>query len=277
MHRADACPFSSTAANPPGVFDVTRCLNATGGFAGWLSDFDRPPLVAWEQYLDLTRPNIFFVQIGAHEGKSAFDPLYTYSTRCGWRGVVLEPTPKSFERLCTNYAPYAQHVEPLRVALSDHDGLGHMQVVNRFCARKGECNYLHTGPPPKGRQAAWHKGFAGTNETNPVAMVSLSTLWPDIRRRARRHAGAAARVDLLVIDVEGLEGKVLAHADLPRPLPKLLMWEHKKMPKTERDLVDTRLVAQGYRNLGSVGGRWVRNGGVWTQLYGGDTLYSLSS
>lgn len=45
----------------------------------------------------------FFVQVGAHDGKT-LDPVYSWTSKSNWRGLLIEPQPDVMEKLRTNYS-----------------------------------------------------------------------------------------------------------------------------------------------------------------------------
>lgn len=228
------------------------------------------PLVRWEDYIDLRQP-ITFVQVGAHQGHDPNDPIWAYTSRCNWRGLVIEPTAETFSKLCTNYASRPL-VRPLRAALSDFTGVGKMQIVKQFC-RPGECNLLQ---PLEARRRNWWRNRAGTNATQEVAVMTLARVWEELRAWASVGGSTLAGVDVLIVDVEGNERSVFK-PDLPEPRPRLIMWEHKNQRPADFAAIDDRLRAQGYRSLtNTLGGRWKRNvtSGERSQLPGGDSLYT---
>jgi FkbM family methyltransferase len=48
------------------------------------------------------QPDLFFIQIGAHDGVSA-DPVARQIRKYHWRGILVEPQPRSFQHLVANY------------------------------------------------------------------------------------------------------------------------------------------------------------------------------
>src|SRR5271155_2568223 len=48
-------------------------------------------------------PDIFFLQIGAHDGVS-YDPIHNYIAKHHWKGLLVEPQPAVFQKLKENYA-----------------------------------------------------------------------------------------------------------------------------------------------------------------------------
>ena len=53
-------------------------------------------------------------------------------------------------------------------------------------------------------------------------------------------------MDLLVVDVEGYEERVLALQDMPHPKPRLVLYEMIHLKDDQRDKIDQRLKQQGY-------------------------------
>ena len=49
----------------------------------------------------------FFIQVGANDGIS-HDPLRAYIERYHWSGILIEPQPRVFARLCRNYESQPQ-------------------------------------------------------------------------------------------------------------------------------------------------------------------------
>jgi FkbM family methyltransferase len=50
-----------------------------------------------------TQPDVFFVQIGAHDGVSADPASQQIRKYPNWRGILIEPQPRTFQQLKTNY------------------------------------------------------------------------------------------------------------------------------------------------------------------------------
>ena len=194
-----------------------------------------PLFVRWEDYVPTYLPkglrNVYFVQVGAHCGKNTRgcavggDPLFDYATKCRWRGLALEPFPPIFTRLCRNYAPWPG-VRPLRTAVSDFVGSATFLTGNK------ETNHLAN---------KWELQRPRPNVT--VGVVRLSDVWREVD---------SPSVDVLVVDVEGAESKILSAA-LPHPQPSLILFEHVHLRKDERQLIDHSLTAQGYTQLAEFG------------------------
>lgn len=211
----------------------------------------------YAEYLPLDIRETTFVQIGANCGKNTFncavggDPIWSYATSCGWRGLAVEPVSYVFLELCKNYLRWQPRVLPLRAAVSDRPGVATIGLGG------GETNKL---------MESRDRRRPGRNET--VGVVSLVALWD----HARRHLGRGTTerlVDVLAIDAEGQERRILGAAlhgrggkgskgagkegsggvPLPRPLPSLILFEHAHLHGPDLLAIHAHLRAQGYERL----------------------------
>ena len=239
---------SKQEAPPPRAHPLP-CLNASGQLSLpllWGDPQARqvPLFVNWEDlagkgYLPADLRGVSFVQIGANCGKNTYgcavggDPVWSYATMCGWRGVAVEPVSYVFSKLCQNYARWPL-VVPLRGAVADASTWMMMKLGH------GESNKLmhisHSLRPASDRSKLQN------NETVPV--VDLAGLWTQMR------PWLSGKVDLLVIDAEGAEGKILGGgAPLPRPRPSLILFEHVHLPRVQQETIDAKLLREGYKHL----------------------------
>src|SRR4051812_18270435 len=74
----------------------------------------------WLDRLLGTQRDVFFIQIGAHDGKT-HDNIYPIARKRGWRGVLVEPIPYLFARLIENYRD-APGIEFQNAALAEVAG-----------------------------------------------------------------------------------------------------------------------------------------------------------
>lgn len=180
-----------------------------------------------------------FVQLGAHCGKNTYncaqggDPLWSYVTMCGWRGVAVEPSTPAFKALCRNYARWPR-VRPLRAAASNSSQGGGVLMRGG-----GEMNQLVFS----GSHPYLHARARQLNESVPV--LSLLEIW--------RLDAVVKPVDVLVLDVEGAEARILANGGGGLPalptseLPRMVLFEHQHMGRPDRRRVHEALGARGYR------------------------------
>ena len=202
----------------------------------------------------LTWPNSF-------ESLSGGDPVWSYATLCGWRGLAIEPVSYVFRNLCRNYARWPQ-VVPLRGAVADVPGEAIIGLGG------GETNKLLR----KGTSRA------GRNETVPV--YDLNSVWAEFRKliaggpsdvaagagsglgRSKRR-DSKMHVDVLVIDAEGAEPRILLGAagdgqpakNLPAPPPSIILFEHAHLKVRDQKAIHANLARQGYQHLADLKNR----------------------
>ena len=248
-----------------------------------------PLFIKWEDYIEYLPPklsDVTFVQIGANCGKNTYfcaaggDPLWSYVTSCGWRGVLVEPVSYVFLTLCKNYRRWAHRVTPLRGAVSDAPGTVTLTLGG------GETNKMLLPPAAASKAGHTKAGKGGitrarANETG-VPVTDLPGLWHYAQSvlavPTESPATAEARpIDILVIDAEGAEPLILgvasssgqgpsssatsadatAAADgrplegraLPTPLPSLLLFEHAHLAHASVSAIHRHLMRHGYTHL----------------------------
>jgi len=181
-----------------------------------------PLFVKWEDYLGNDLSDVKFVQVGGNCGTNTpecaagGDPIWEYATRFGWKGVVVEPVPRLFEQLRGNYQPFPS-ITPLHGMVSDHAGVG--KIVDF-----GEMS---------------HEGNKGVD----VDSYTLEGLWAD---KVKSFAGS--KVDILVVDAEGNEPKILS-GPIPEPRPKFILFEMSQLNGASKAQIDQNLVAHGYSKV----------------------------
>lgn len=183
------------------------------------------------------RGDVIFLQIGASDGLTN-DPIYHVVKKYGWRGTLIEPLPHIFEQLKKNYSA-CNNLHYLNVAVSEKKGIF-------------DIYYL----PAEHVEEEWQKQLASFDrksiefnlrnhtdlikkiETLQVPAETLSTIFSNI---------AEPHTDLLVIDVEGQEYKILKQLDHILNKPDFIFFEKGTMPKEELKALHASLVGWGYK------------------------------
>lgn len=181
-----------------------------------------------------------FVQIGANDGVTD-DPLHYFIVNYGWRGILVEPVPRLFERLKRTYARCPGLIFE-NVAISTREGLHDFYDV----ADPAEPGH---GLPP------W---YAGLGSLSCEVVLGHAREYPAIKRYLRvqqvacvtfeslcaRHA--LSTLDLIAIDAEGHDFEILGLIDFSRYRPLVLVYEHLHMTPAQRDEIGARLAAEGF-------------------------------
>jgi FkbM family methyltransferase len=151
-----------------------------------------------------------FVDVGANDGINQSNSLYF--ERQGWRGVLIEPVPATYEK-CQQNRPLAQVVHAACVAPDYPDteivlvDVGLMSLVEG--ARNSE----------EEKQAWIQRGEQLQQITSKPCTAPAKTLTSILEEQNLKE------IDLLLVDVEGYESEVLAGLDFSRFRPKHIVIE----------------------------------------------------
>lgn len=182
--------------------------------------------------------NKTFVQIGANNGLSKGvkhgDPIYDYATKFNWSGIAIEPNPDTYLELAKNYKPYP--VKALKLAVSDKDGTETL----KHNGGKPEKETYDTIMLTSAEQAVFAK-------TVDVAAVSIQSLWQQYVAKNFNH------VDILAVDVEGAEPKVLQGV-FQEPKPQFVLFDYNYLNTKAYQAIVTNLEDQGYEYVSRDGG-----------------------
>lgn len=182
--------------------------------------------------------NFFYVQVGAFDGVCV-DPLAGVMDHLNARGLLIEPQPEAFARLAANTAG-RRNVELLQAAVSDSEGETPFYSLDPNAPNAPSKALLISSLDraillgeldPKFDWSPWIK-------TTVVRCTTLNTLL------AERQI---ARLDLLQIDAEGYDGRILRALDFSRWAPAIVNFEHVLMPLAEAETCWQMLVEHGYR------------------------------
>ena len=184
----------------------------------------------------LAKKQVRFTQIGANDGQLN-DPIYPYIKQGKFKGILVEPLPPLFEKLKQTY----KGIDGLsfeNVGITDSDGnMGFyflppeynepdwLQQIGTFDKKAIELN-LETLPQ-----------LVSKVQMTTVATISLNTLF---------NRNKVKELDLLIIDAEGFEYKILKQLQSVRVKPTFIVFEWGCMEKLEHDLLIKLLIDQGY-------------------------------
>lgn len=188
---------------------------------------------------------VYFVQIGAFDGVSN-DPLHAHIVAHGWRGVLVEPQAGPFERLKKNYQG-CEGLGFVNAAIGEADGWAEFYTV-----REGE------NLPP------WSQLIASLKKDNvlkhrdglpeygiPAGIGDLEARMEAVQVEVLTFATLAARcgiehLDLLQVDAEGYDARILATVDFERFRPAIVRYEHMHLSQAEQEATLRRLRSHGY-------------------------------
>jgi FkbM family methyltransferase len=147
---------------------------------------------------------IDFVQIGANVGNNKYDIIWKLSRQKDWKGLLVEPLPKSFEILKENYSDMPGMIFE-NCAIMDYDGTVELHYAPDFM---NEC-----------QQASVNLGHWPENlATEEVPCLTIESL-------LEKHNLLDTEFEILQIDVEGVDDRVILATDFSRIRAKYVRWE----------------------------------------------------
>lgn len=188
-------------------------------------------------------PVATFVEIGANDGDQ-HDFLRAHIEARQWTGLLVEPVPYVFERLCRNYRD-REGVRPVNAAVGERDEMR---------------TFYHLRDAAPEERAALPPWYDGIGSFSRDTLLSHGPQMPDIAGRMVEaevetvtYATLLARhgidhVDLLVIDTEGHDWEILRTIDL-RDGPRLLVYEHFHLHPAARAAARAFAEAAGYETM----------------------------
>ena len=186
-----------------------------------------------------------FAQVGANDGVEA-DPLHAMRMKHKLPGVFVEPVPSTFKRLVKNFDGVpGLHFEQVAVAPEPGSLTLHC-LVDPADETLQLANGISSDRPWVQHQ--WDKLKVSDPllaerlrlETIPVPCITLQDLFAKYPDPA---------INVLLIDVEGLDCRLVAATDWSVVRPAIVHFEHANVDPDEQRAAFERLGSQGYRLL----------------------------
>jgi FkbM family methyltransferase len=183
-------------------------------------------------------PDIFFLQIGAHDGLS-YDPISSYIRRFHWKGLLVEPQPSIFKKLQENYHDENQLLFE-NSALARRDGSIELHC---FANASSEDHASMLASTRKHYLVFNGDGHRGSLKTITVPALTLKSL-------LEKHQ--VERVNILQIDTEGFDFEIIAMIDFQRFKPDIIHYENNFLNRRQKSECARILGDQKYSllNLG---------------------------
>jgi FkbM family methyltransferase len=181
------------------------------------------------------QPDIFFLQIGAHNGRDN-DPIAPLVREHHWRGLLVEPQKQVFTRLLENYAGEKQLLFE-NAAIAEREGTFTLYAFEGASAED---------PASMAASSRRHyltlnsEGRRGTITPIEVPALTLNGL-------LAKHG--VERVDLLQIDTEGYDFQIIKMIDFNRIKPQIIHFESNYLNRSQKEECVRIFDAQGYSFL----------------------------
>jgi FkbM family methyltransferase len=183
-------------------------------------------------------PDIFFLQIGAHDGLS-YDPIHAYVRQYHWKGLLVEPQPAIFAKLQENYAEEKQLLFE-NSAIAPGDGVLELHCFENANADDHASMLTSTRKHYLSLNGDGHSGAVKTITVPALSLESLLT----------KHK--IERVNLLQIDTEGFDFEIIKMIDFKRMKPEIIHYENNFLNRRQKSECSRILGEQNYAllNLG---------------------------
>ena len=188
------------------------------------------------------KQSVFFVQVGSNDGVQG-DPIHRLiAMNPHWRGIFIEPVSFLFERLKTNYNNDERFIYE-NVAVGTEDSLATFYYVSE----KARADFGEDLP-------YWHDQLGSFNRGHILRLLG-SRIEPYIIEQAVQclpleriiERNNVTAIDLLHIDTEGFDYKVLSQFDFKKHRPAVVLYEHDNLSPEELSKAQALLRGHGYQ------------------------------
>ena len=191
--------------------------------------------------------DIFFVQIGAHDGQSA-DPIHQRVKQYHWRGLLVEPQPSAFQKLTEAYQQEPQ-LKFENAAIASEDGTATLYRVKEqgtnlpfwyyqiaSLDRDRVIDVLERWKTEE-KEIVFPAQVSDLIEELPIPSLSIKTL-------LSKHN--VDQIDLLVIDTMGFDFEILKLFPFESIKPAVIHFEHNHLSSDDQAACLELLMDQGY-------------------------------
>lgn len=198
-----------------------------------------PSVSVAERLAKLPLPDdVIFVQIGSNDGEHG-DPLHQLARERGWSGILVEPVPFVFERLQANCAGWTRF-RAVNVAIAQAPGEMSFYYLDKAAGPALDLPiwYDQLGSFDRGHIIKeLGEKVAPFIRSEPVNCITLTRLFED---------NGITRLDLLHIDTEGYDFKILSQMNFTTLRPKVVIYESKHLAADERKAAQKLMRDNGY-------------------------------
>jgi FkbM family methyltransferase len=177
---------------------------------------------------------VFFVQVGSNDGTSGGDPIFEFaSNRVRWRGILIEPNPKVFQRLKANYRSDPRFI-----------------YENVAVARQPSSHPFYYVPDDPSLPS-WFDEVSSFDRRHlkrhgiPDELIAETTV-PCATLSALFAKHRVTKVDILHVDTEGYDAEVIKMIDFARFKPKIIIFEHTHLSREDVIVMERLLASHGY-------------------------------
>jgi FkbM family methyltransferase len=184
---------------------------------------------------------IFFVQVGSNDGFQG-DPLHDLIILSKkWKGIFIEPVGFLFDRLRNNYGNSDRFIFEKKAITSN---IGVMEFF--YVSEKAKSEIGNALPFWYDQLGSFDKNHILRHLNGILEPYILSEQIEAVRLQDICDKHKVTEIDLLHIDTEGYDYKVLSTLDFSKYKPSIILYEHKNLSDVERRSAESLLRKNGY-------------------------------
>jgi FkbM family methyltransferase len=176
------------------------------------------------------KPDAFVVQIGSNDGLTG-DPIHPLMKKNpAWRGLFVEPVPELFAKLKENYGPSPRFIF--------ENAAINAGISQPFYSVDPQAKIAHPKLPSWWNQLGSFdpEHILKAPEIGPLLKPYIrSTQVQGITLQALLAKHRVQQIDILHIDAEGFDWKILSQLDLQNIRPAIILYEHKCLSDSDRE------------------------------------------
>jgi FkbM family methyltransferase len=195
-----------------------------------------------------TQPDVFFVQIGAHDGVSADPASQQIRKYSNWRGILVEPQPESFEQLVANYHNNERFTFE-QAAIGIQDGTTPFYTVTDEIAdltfwlpQSASFDREHV----KGALYYWKYVQKVDSIPDDFESIIKTLQVPTLTMASLLNKHKVERVDLLALATPGFDFDLIETFPFERFTPPIICFEYLTLSRQKREACLRFLEKKGY-------------------------------
>lgn len=193
--------------------------------------------------------NFTVIQIGANDGITN-DPIHKFIKRDRWKGVLLEPQKAVFDQYLKKIYKKNIGLHPICAAIGREDGIQKIYKIG-FCDMRWATGLASFSKEKV--EELFENGIVEKNcqkfgiaiPSDPEKRISYEEV-PVISPETLIQKFNIKTIDLLQIDAEGFDLEVIRIFDVPKTIPKAIIFENVNHSKQELEDCFQMLKSNGY-------------------------------
>lgn len=186
------------------------------------------------------KTDIFFIQIGAMDGIT-FDPIHEYIKKYGWKGILIEPLKDHFESLKKNYANSNGLIFE-NIAITESSG---PQKINRVPIKVVNNSLIPNWGLGASSFFTDRNALAWKSVNKHIVQETVTCI--TLPELIEKHN--VTELDVLQIDTEGYDYRILKQLDFKCFRPYIINLEIVNLPKSEQNACKRLLDKQNYLHI----------------------------